>query len=207
MQILEFANGKRLWFFQCLYGGLSRDLLEALVAYGVDNISYIGTAGATTSKFDIHQTVTPAFLINPDGTREDLNWLTPVTNISVRGNSARVSTPNIETKRWAKNAIKKGIDLVDVELGYFLQYPRLKNPRIKFRAVLAVSDVLTGENRKDMTEWDWRDSDKLMPEILKILYDTLGISDSEPLPVRAYRHVPIMTPSSQTDSHSVVSPL
>ncbi|MFH1723028.1 MAG: hypothetical protein ABII00_00245 [Elusimicrobiota bacterium] len=188
MQVLEFENGKRLWLFNCMYGDLARDLMAALVEHGARNITFLGTAGALAPGHKVRDVVTPAHRIHPDGSREPLDRLTPIPGVRRAGGYLRVATPNVETEAWAEKALADGADFVEVELGHLLDELR-RHPEVGFRAALAVSDVLTGAGRKDMTEWGLRDLRALMPAIGKIVDSMLGATGSEAYRVRSYRHV------------------
>ena len=147
---VERADGKKIRIFNSLYGDLSRDLLLALNDIGANNIIFAGTAGALTSQFHVGQVVNPL----------EIKY-------------ERISTPNLETEEWLQNRIRAGVSVIDVELGYWLDVAKL-NPKIKLQSYLMVSDVLSGEHSKDMTEWKSSDGNAITPVIIQSLRRALG---------------------------------
>lgn len=184
MHVMELENGKRIWFFPPLYGDLSKDIMEALIDFGAKDITYMGTIGAVNSKLRVGQMVSPTVRIAPDGTREKLDWLTPSSG-TIPSTYMRVSTPNIETARWAQDSVEKGVDTIEVELGYWLDEMK-KHPDIKFRVQNVVSDVLLGAHASDMTQWNTLDKMKSLNGIRKSLKEGLQPGS---LAIKSYRAV------------------
>ncbi len=191
MQALEFVGGKKLWLFNCMYGDLSKDLIEALLELGVTRITYMGTAGAVNPGFRVRDVVAPKSLLRADGSREELDWILPLPSVARGIVYQRVSTPNVETDSWLEKAKGSGVDLIEVELEHLLDCLR-RHPEVAFSAALVVSDVLSGEKHKDMTEWGLRDLRALLPALSKILDATLGLSGSQDYRIKSYRTVPLV---------------
>ncbi|MBI5210665.1 MAG: hypothetical protein HY927_11900 [Elusimicrobia bacterium] len=190
--VLELAGGERVWVFPCLYGDLSRELLEALVEHGARNIVSMGTAGAVRGR-KVGDVLVPSEVLRADGRREKLDWLAPLP-LPKGGAYERVATPNIETRAWADEAARRGVDLVEVELEHALDLLRGR-PDVSLRAALVVSDVLTGPARKDMTEWGLPETRALMPTLRKVLDAALGAQGDAFWRLRAYRTVPLVSGS------------
>ncbi len=66
--VLDLSSGKRVWIFPCLYGDLSRELLEALVEHGARNIVSMGTAGAISGR-KVGDVLVPSEILRADGRR------------------------------------------------------------------------------------------------------------------------------------------
>ncbi|MFH1620150.1 MAG: hypothetical protein ABIG11_09660 [bacterium] len=192
MHVLELADGKRVWVFPCLYGDLSRELMEAIFEHGARNVVFMGTAGALKGR-KVGEAVVPSELLRSNGRREKLGWLAP-TPLPKAGVYQRVPTPNIETQSWAQDAIRRGVDLVEVELEHAIYLFR-DRPDVRFRAVLVVSDVLTGPGRKDMTEWGLPQLRALMPSICKVLDAASGVHGDQAWRLRSYKTVPLVPDS------------
>ncbi|MBI4424797.1 MAG: hypothetical protein HY554_13780 [Elusimicrobia bacterium] len=190
VQELFLENGKRVWLLHCMYGDLAKDLLEAVIEHGARNIAFLGTAGVLTADGRVLDILTPAHRVRADGSREPLDWLTPVAGARRAGGYLRVATPNIETEAWRRSSVKRGATVTEVELGYVLDIMR-KHPEVRFRAGLVVSDVLAGDGRSDMTEWGLRQLRRLLPAIGKVLDQILEQSGSGPYRVKRYRTVPL----------------
>lgn len=171
--ILRFRNGKTAWIFQNMYGDLSLQLLEALSEHGAKKFVYLGTAGALHSGFNVGDLVIPERVVGPDGKARALDWLEKVSDVPVKGTYQRVSTPNLETREWTERSIKSGVDLIDVELGHWIEYAK-RNPALELTPVLAVSDVLTGPNHRDMTKWSDEDRLRLRDTFLRVIGASLG---------------------------------
>lgn len=192
MHQFEMTNGKTIWIFNNLYGDLSDDLLEALTDFGVSRLSYIGTAGALTSKYHVGDVVTPN------------RWLKKGERVArkVPGNYsaafdarvatyAHVSAPAIETMAWLEKQAAAGVDVVEVELSYWLA--RLeKHPEIQFTSTLIVSDVMSGPNHTDLTEWGKKSSSLARNTILNSLKFHLQLHNTEDLRVSHYDKIPIL---------------
>ena len=190
--ILELADGKRVWIFPCLYGDLSRELLEALVEHGARSIVSLGTAGAISGR-KVGDVLVPSELLRADGRREKLDWLAPLP-LPKGGAYQRVTTPNIETEVWARDAARRGVDLIEVELEHALDLLR-DRPDVRLGAALVVSDVLTGKGRRDMTEWGLPELRALMPTLRKILDAALGVRGDAAWRLKAYRTAPLVSGS------------
>jgi uncharacterized protein len=167
MQVMTLENGKHLWFFPPLYGDLSRDLAEALAEFGAPDITFMGTAGAVNPSFHVGQVVSPAKRVTDDGNTESLQWLAPSPG-ATPCTYTRVATPNIETERWARETFDRGVDSIEVELGYWLD-ELAKHPGIRLRVQNVISDVIQGEHHADMTQWSPHDNLRILGTVRKAL--------------------------------------
>lgn len=189
MHVMELENGKRVWFFPPLYGDLSKDLLDALLAHGARDITFVGTAGAIRAGFEVGEMVTPREHVRPDGSRASLDWLRPAPG-ATPCTYMRVPTPNLETQRWADETRARGVDMIEVELGYWLDALE-KRPDVGFRVQNVLSDVLEGEGARDMTQWGRLDNLALQSRLRGGLESAWGMDGSD-LRVRHYEAVPIL---------------
>lgn len=177
MHIMKLENGKNIWFLPPLYGDLSRDVMQALIEHGAKDITFMGTCGAVNPSYHVGQMVTPAERLRPDGSRERLDWLAPSPD-ATPGTYMRVATPNLETVQWAHDTVEKGVDTIEVELGYWLDELR-NHTDIKFHVQNVVSDVIQGDHHADMTQWSGFNNVKSMGVIRRGLESGLGISADE----------------------------
>ncbi|MEW6280788.1 MAG: hypothetical protein AB1758_19390 [Candidatus Eremiobacterota bacterium] len=191
MEVMKLASGQTVWFVPPLYGDLTRDVVDALVEHGAPVVHFLGTCGAPNPELRVGDIVTPSTLVTPDGKRESLSWLAPTKGARPGATCMRVSTPNIETRQWAEQAARDGVDFIEVELAYWLE--ALKNrPDIRFRVQAVVSDVLLGPNSRDMTRWSWQDGASSHGQIVESLQDALGIAEKSGLRVKSYEAVPLV---------------
>ena len=102
-----------------------------------------------------------------------------------------MGTPNGETVRWARESQAAGADLVEVELGYWLEAAR-RNPATRLGVSLVVSDVLQGENHRDMTQWSWSDAADSREALREAVAGALGLEDPEDLRIRSFETKPLM---------------
>jgi hypothetical protein len=190
MSVLEFKNGKRYWFFKNVYGDLADQLFHALEDHGVKNFLYSGTAGSLNPAHEVGNVFTPKRYLNKEGKVEEINWLKPVKGIKTDGQYTRVSTPNIETKQWLKNQQAKGTDIIEVELGYFLD--RFKNKEdVNSRVILTISDVLEGPNSRDLTQWNKANKDKSISPIKLAMDDFMQFKKDSDYRIKKYQSLQI----------------
>jgi putative membrane protein insertion efficiency factor len=190
MHVMELENGKHIWFLPPVYGDLSKDVVQALAEHGAKNMTFMGTCGAVNPSYHVGQVVTPAERILPDGKRESLGWLAPSPD-ATPGTYMRVATPNVETVQWARDTVAKGVDTIEVELGYWLD--ELKNrPDITFHVQNVVSDVIQGDHHADMTQWSSLNNVKSMGVVRRSLESSLGIT-SDDLAVKSLEARPIVS--------------
>lgn len=173
MEIMSLKDGKKIWFLPPLYGDLSLDLLDALLEHGCKKLNFVGTAGGVDPSLKVGQVVTPDVRLGPDGAAEKLDWLVPTAGCDSRGTYQRVVTPNEETRQWALQRDAAGVDLVEVELGHWLDRLRHR-PDVQLRVQTVISDVLQGPNHQDMTEWNSWDTFKVHDPILTGIQEALG---------------------------------
>ncbi|MBI3541770.1 MAG: hypothetical protein HY075_00640 [Deltaproteobacteria bacterium] len=186
-QIIEFENGKRLWLFNSMYGDLAGELLDALYEHGARNITYFGTAGGLNEAQRVRDIFTPKEDFDPGtGESRPVGVLKPIPGVPVSGRYVRVATSNTETQAWLDDSVKNGVDVVEMELGYFIALARA-HPELNARAALVLSEVLRGPNRKDMRSWSSKDTDPLAPEVRSALDATLGATGKKDYAIRAVR--------------------
>ncbi len=173
MEILNLEDGRKIWFIPPLYGDLSKDLLEALLEHGVKKLNFVGTAGGIDPRLKVGQVLSPDQWVHADGQREPLNWLIPTAGAEGGGNYQRVATPNLETQAWAQAMDRKDVDLVEVELGHWLEVTRHR-PDVELRVQTVLSDVVQGPHHQDMTEWSTWDNLRLRRPILTAIREALG---------------------------------
>jgi hypothetical protein len=188
MHVIELKDGRTMWFIPPLYGDLSKDMMEALVDGGARDIIFAGTTGSLTSQLKVGAVVSPVERIRPDGTKEKLDWLAsshgePCTYM-------RVPTPNVETEAWLSGSLDKGVDTIEVELGYWLDGMK-KRPDIRFHVQNVVSDVLGGEAKSDMTRWTRWDNFKAQGDLREGLQAAFGLTEDD-LRISRYRSVPLL---------------
>ena len=189
MHRLKFRDGRVVWIFNSLYGDLSDDLLEAIVDHGASRILYIGTTGALTSKYAVGDLVVPAFVSEGGKMIASSDPWKFATRLKARSaNYLRVVAPAEETLRWLHAMIAATVDVVEVELGYWLD--RLKSrPDVKFTPVLVVSDVMSGPNHSDLTEWGSSNSRVAREGILQLFDYHLGMTTDRDFRVSKYEKI------------------
>jgi hypothetical protein len=173
MERMRLRDGRSIWFIPPLYGDLSKDLLDALLEFGVKKFNFVGTAGGVDPKLQVGQVLSPRQQLLPDGAREELDWLMPTRGAQAGGTYQRVTTPNLETRQWAEQKHAQDVDLVEVELGYWLEATRQRKD-VELRVQTVISDVVQGPNHRDMTEWNSWDNVKLRSPILTGIREALG---------------------------------
>ncbi|MBI3553352.1 MAG: hypothetical protein HY077_12730 [Elusimicrobia bacterium] len=178
MQVVELKDGRRIWFLHCMFGDLARDLVGAAVDHGAKNISFIGSAGSLEGAARMGEVVVPAKYRRADGSEEILDRLPDIPGIARRGTYLRVPTPNVGTKAWTSAARKKGVDLIESELGYVLDELKLR-PEVRLQVALVIAEATFGPDGRDMTEWGLFDLRKLMPSLDRILDAALGASSKD----------------------------
>jgi hypothetical protein len=102
----------------------------------------------------------------------------------------RVPTPNVETEAWLSGSLDKGVDTIEVELGYWLDGMK-KRPDIRFHVQNVVSDVLGGEAKSDMTRWTRWDNFKAQGDLREGLQAAFGLTEDD-LRISRYRSVPLL---------------
>ncbi len=210
---LHLQNGEQVWFLPPLYGDLSRDVVKALKAHQVPNILFLGTAGALSGEYQVGDIVSPSHSLGPDRKRRSLDWTKKLEGAKQGGTHLRVSTPCVETRQWAEDCLESGVDLVEVELSYWLEELR-DHPQIQFSAVTMISDVLTGPQAQDMTAWSFSDTNQARRTLRPLMASALGDDnlkvrglDRQPLvetnPLPALRPPLKMSPPSGTTLNPV----
>jgi len=191
MAVVEFKDGKKIWVFKNVYGDLSDQLFEALEDHGVKNYLYAGTAGSLDETKKVGDFVSPQKYLNPKtGAEEKLDWLKRNSKIPNEGTYTRVSTPNVETHKWLSSQKEKNVSIIDVELGYFLE--RMKKNNVNAQVTLMISDVLSGKNAKDLTQWGLLDQQRSTFTLKPIVKNMLGYSSDTPMTVKNYKSVSIL---------------
>jgi hypothetical protein len=188
MQVLELADGRRIWFLHCMFGDLARDLVGAAADIGAKNITFIGSAGSLDPKTRFGSVVTPAARLRADGVKEDLD-LPEIPGIPRAGVYRRVPTPNVGTRAWTRKARAEGVDLVESELGRVLDELRAR-PGVRLRVALVISEVASGPNRRDMTQWGLSDLRALIPDLRRVMDASLDAKDADFI-VKSYKSVPL----------------
>lgn len=189
MEIMQLRNGQKIWFLPPLYGDLSHDLLQALLEHGVKKLNFVGTAGGVDPSLQVGQVLSPTHRLREDGVKEPLDWLIPTEGKDAGGVYQRVDTPNRETQAWAQEKHAAGVDLIEVELDYWLEETR-KRPDVELRVQTVLSDVVQGPNHRDMTEWGFWDNLGLSCPILKSIREALGQPGD--LRIEEYKAVPLV---------------
>jgi len=195
MEVMRLKNGQTVWFLPPLYGDLSRDVLDALLEHGVKKLHFVGTAGALNPNYRVGDVVTVGQQLNAAGQLEKVQ-LPAVPADRPDATYMRIDTPNRETLQWAEDASRQGVDLIEVELGYWLEVLK-KHPDVRFTAQAVISDVLVGEHAQDMTKWSSWDSVAAHDEIVGAVESALGVSQKE-FKVRSYDSVPLATREGQS---------
>ncbi|MBN8538359.1 MAG: hypothetical protein J0M15_15000 [Deltaproteobacteria bacterium] len=184
VQVVKLKNGQRIWFFQNVYGDLVLDIAKALDQFGVKNILYAGTAGSVNENFPVGRIVQPTEWLDENKILHPITWNSKLSGVDRVGRYTRVSTPNVETKDWLRKQILDRIDLIEVEVGHLLKFFS-NNHETDFDAVLVVSDILVGNNKKDLTSWTKKNLVGLLTPFKKIIAQKLKTSDSN-LDVQSY---------------------
>jgi hypothetical protein len=190
MQILELADGRKVWFLHCMFGDLARDLVGAVVDHGAKNITFIGSGGSLDPNVEFGSMLIPDSLVKDDGSVEKLN-LPTLGNLPRFGRYKRVPTPNVGTQAWTEQARQSGVDLVESELAYVIDEVR-EHSDVKLNVALVVSEVASGPNHRDMTEWGYDDLRKLIPNLKKVIDSSLGAIDKALYVIKSYRSEPIL---------------
>lgn len=175
VQVLNFSNGKKVWFIDNEYGDRASVLMQAMQDFGVKNILLLGTAGSLNPKYTVGQMVSPSHYGLENGKTIPAKFTGDAPR---EGKHGHVDSPALETKAWLKEQIERGIDFVDVELQKASAVVR-KN--IKYDAFLIISDELNSKNPQDYTKWAeshrQQTKDTLRP-ILRDLLSEIGIKRS-----------------------------
>jgi len=173
MEMMTLKDGRSIWFIPPLYGDLSRDLVDALLELGVKKLNFVGTAGGVDPALEVGQVLSPTVEVDGEGGRHSLDWLIPTEGADGGGSYQRVVTPNLETRRWAEQKHRQDVDLVEVELGHWLEATRHRKD-VELRVQTVLSDVIQGPNHRDMTEWGSWDNLKLRGPVLTAIREALG---------------------------------
>lgn len=197
MEVMKLRNGQNVWFLPPLYGDLSRDLLDALLEHGVKKLNFVGTCGGVDPSLQVRQVTTPHTWVHPDGERESLDWLTPHSGHDLQVSYSRVSTPNIETQKWAKDMDAKDVDVIEVELGHWFKVLE-DRPDVEFRVQTVVSDVIQGPNHRDMTRWGFRDNFATMGPVKAAIEEALGADEGRDTLVDDFFSVPLVQPKDKS---------
>ncbi|MBI3557129.1 MAG: hypothetical protein HY074_12770 [Deltaproteobacteria bacterium] len=190
MQVLELADGRRVWFLHCMFGDLARDLVGAVADHGVKNVTFIGSAGSLDPGIPFGSMITPA-VYRHDGTDEPLN-LPAIPGIPNRGLYQKVPTPNVGTQTWTAQTRASGVDVVESELGHVVEEMRL-HPGVRLQVALVISEVASGPNHRDMTEWGLSDLRKLFPDLNRVMDASLDSPDKSVYVVKSYKSVPLLS--------------
>lgn len=186
LQIITLRTGQKIWLFKNMYGGLAADLMRALSSYGARNFLTLGTAGSLTSKLPVGTIFTPARIGKGDSNFSPISVFTPIDGIPIVGNYEKVDTPNIETKDWLNLAVARGLETIEVELAHLISWAK-ENPQIKLSSALVISDILVGENHRDMTEWGSSDLNSLRHHLIDIISKDLKIYSKKDLIIKDYK--------------------
>jgi hypothetical protein len=189
MQVLELADGRRVWFLHCLFGDLARDLVGAAVDHGAKNVAFIGSAGSLEPGARVGEVVIPESYRRADGRVEALDRLPSIPGVARRGTYLRVPTPNVGTKAWVKAARASGVDLIESELGHILDELGGR-PEVRLQVALVIAEAAFGPDGRDMTEWGLSDLRALIPALKGVLDAALG-ARSEDYIVKSYASVPL----------------
>jgi hypothetical protein len=193
MEVMKLKNGQDVWFLPPLYGDLSKDLLDALLEHGVKKLNFVGTCGGVDPNLEVRQVTTPHTWVHSDGERESLDWLTPHSGHDVQVSYSRVSTPNLETKEWARDQDAQDVDVIEVELGHWLETLE-DRPDVEFRVQTVVSDVIQGPNHRDMTQWGFRDNWATMGPVKASIEEALRADEGRDTLVDEFFSVPLVQP-------------
>ena len=190
MEVMRLKNDQTVWFLPPLYGDLSRDLLGALLEHGVDKLHFVGTAGALNPAYHVGDVVALRQQLDSQGQLTEVK-LPEVPADRQDATYMRIDTPNRETRQWAESASRQGVDLIEVELGYWLEELK-KHPEVRFTAQAVISDVLVGDHAQDMTKWTAWDSTAAHDEMVGAIESALGVTRKD-FKVRSYDTVPLAT--------------
>lgn len=189
MQVLELADGRKVWFLHCLFGDLVKDLVGAAADHGAKNISYIGAAGSLEDHGRMGEVLIPEFHRKPDGSQERLARLPDIPGVPRRGVYLRVPTPNVGTRAWTAAARASGVGLIESELAYVLE--ELKDrPDVRLQAALVISEAVFGPDGRDMTQWSRFDLAPLRPVLRRVLDAALSPKPKS-YAVKRYYTVPL----------------
>ncbi len=191
VQVLEFKNGKKIWFVNYARGDRSLDIFNAAVAHGIKDITLIGTAGSLSGQDKVGQIVTPRYQRDENGRIHDLDGVVEtLPNYPARGLYQRVSTPNIETETWLGEMKKASVQYIDVEMGYLLDVKR-NHPEVKVRPLFVISDILDPNHRSDITKWSAKNARQVAPNLLELFQANFGLETSSDYQLNSYRNVPL----------------
>lgn len=168
VQAMTFANGKKVWFIDNEYGDRATVLIEALQNHGVKNILLLGTAGSLNPIYQVGDVVSPQTYADGNGGMILSN--TTFSLVQRSGEHVHVDSPALESKRWLKQEIADGNDLVDVELQ---KAAGVIAPTVHFEAYLVVSDLLNSKTPQDYTKWTEKSRQKSMEALKPILTQSL----------------------------------
>lgn len=168
VQAMTFSNGKKVWFIDNEYGDRATVLIEALQNHGVKNILLLGTAGSLNPIYQVGDVVSPHTYSDASGRMLLSN--TTFSLIQRSGEHVHVDSPALESKRWLKQEIADGNDLVDVELQ---KAASVIAPTVHFEAYLVVSDLLNSKTPQDYTKWTEKSRQKSMESLKPILNQSL----------------------------------
>jgi hypothetical protein len=70
---------------------------------------------------------------------------------------------------------------------------------------LVVSEVASGPNRRDMTEWGLRDLRGLIPDLNRVMDASLGSRGDAAYKVKSYKSVPLLPDSGAPDGKQASS--
>lgn len=186
VQVVTLKNGQRIWFFKNMYGGLAGDLMQALSNYGAKNFLALGTAGSLTTRLPVGTVYTPKFVGDGQGHFSKINVFEPLSNVPVTATYEKVDTNNDQTPAWLDKAIHRKVETIEVELGYIIRWAQA-NPQIRLSTAMVISDILVGENRKDMTEWGGDDLNPLRSLFVDFIVQRLNLESPKDLRLRDYR--------------------
>ncbi len=191
VQVLEFKNGKKIWFVNYARGDRSLDIFNAAVEYGIKDITLIGTAGSLSGDDRVGQIVTPRFQRDENGAIHDLAGLVEALPSSpAMGVYQRVSTPNIETEAWLSEMKKSDVRYIDVEMGYLLDVKR-KHPEVTVRPLFVVSDILDPNHRSDITKWSAKKARQVAPNLLELFRSKFDFASSSDYQLNSYQNIPL----------------
>lgn len=192
LQVIRLKNGKTIWFINCMYGDISKDLGVALAKHGAQKILFLGTAGALDSSFAVGDLTIPTTVRHENGQRSSMSNFNKIKSVQKRGVYQRVSTPNIETQEWLQQSLKNGVELVEVELDYWSDVIK-DYPKMSVTPVIIVSDVLSGPNAQDMTIWGINETQALRPKFRDIFFEMFEAKSESEFSIDSYFAVPLVT--------------
>jgi len=165
VQVIQFKNGKKVWFVDNEYGDRAVDLYEALEEHGAGKIILLGTAGALDDSYRVGDIVSPRYFLTDEGHKFNSPFR---SRLKKDGLSIDVETPTIETKKWLKEQIDEGADFVDVELVKVAR-EALERDDDDFAAYLIVSDLLNTKKPTDYTQWTEAHRQKAKKDLTPII--------------------------------------